>query len=151
MTDRRPPPPELPDAAPQGHEATEQRSLVGWLRRPGLPVAAALAATPRALLARVRTGLAQGEADDSGVRGRAMRLADQAERVLDRLDDTARVLERVAKAELALVERMLPIVDDLGALVKLTLEDARRRVLGHTADVAGPGRSAAPPDVIDVD
>ncbi|PKN58107.1 MAG: hypothetical protein CVU56_07505 [Deltaproteobacteria bacterium HGW-Deltaproteobacteria-14] len=112
-------------------------------RRPLLP-----AALPRKLLERVRARLAErGDADGGG--GRALRLADQAERVLDRLDDTARVLERVARAELALVERMLPIVDDLGALVKLTLEDARRRALGPAADVAP--RHRRDPDVIDVD
>lgn len=108
------------------------------------------ATLPRMLLERVRTRLAERGDPDSAGRGRALRLADQAERVLDRLDDTARVLERVARAELALVERMLPIIDDLGALVKLTLEDARRRALGPAANSA-ERRRGAPPDIIDVE
>ena len=113
-------------------------------RRPLLP-----ATLPRKLLERVRTRLAERGGADVAGGGRALRLADQAERVLDRLDDTARVLERVARAELALVERMMPIVDDLGALVKLTLEDARRRALGPAADLVT--RRPHDPDVIDVD
>lgn len=112
-------------------------------RRPLLP-----ATLPRKLLERVRTRLAERGGADTAGGGRALRLADQAERVLDRLDDTARVLERVARAELALVERMMPIVDDLGALVKLTLEDARRRALGPAADMVT--RRPHDPDVIDV-
>jgi len=106
---------------------------------------------PRALLGRLRSRLARTDVGDgTEPTGRAMRLADQAERVLDRLDDTARILERVARAELALMERMLPIVDDLGQLVKLTLEDTRRRVLGSAADAAEP-RDRRPPKVIDVE
>ncbi|TNF32325.1 MAG: hypothetical protein EP329_10655 [Deltaproteobacteria bacterium] len=106
-----------------------------------------LPALPRMLLGRVRSRLAQLDRSEGG---RTARLADQAERILDRLDETTQVLERVARVELALVERLVPIVDDLGQLVKLSLEETRRRVLGHAADATSP-RDRRPPPVIDVE
>ena len=99
---------------------------------------------PRALLDRVRTGLAQTE--DAALRSAALRFTARAEQVLDRIEDTTRVLEQIARTELALLERLGPIVDDLGALVRLSLEDTRRRMLG--APAPAPGQRA--PKIIDV-
>jgi len=110
------------------------------MERPRFPLA------PRAVLERVRTELARPESD-ALLHAAALRLTDRAERVLDRLDDTARVLEQLARTELAIVERLLPIVDDLGALVRLTLQDARKR-LGGAPERATP--PAPKPRVIDV-
>lgn len=82
---------------------------------------------PRRALDELRARVA---ARDSGALGAALaeRLVGRAEAVLDRLDGVAHTMERVARAELALIERLEPIVDDLGELVKLQLEDARRRL-----------------------
>lgn len=70
----------------------------------------------------------------------ALRVIGQAERVLGQLEATARVLDKVARAELSLLEKLEPIVDDLGRLVRLQLEDARRRMTG-----------GEPPAIIDVE
>lgn len=51
----------------------------------------------------------------------------RAHGVMDRLDGVAATLERVAAVELKVVERLVPIVDDLGELVRLTLNEARER------------------------
>ena len=48
------------------------------------------------------------------------RLANRAERVLG-------LVERAAALEVHLLERLAPIVDNLGELVRLQLEEARRR------------------------
>jgi len=57
-------------------------------------------------------------------------LADRVERVFDRLESMTAIAEQVARTELRILERLEPIVEDLGALVKLQLEEARRRVRG---------------------
>ncbi len=44
------------------------------------------------------------------------------------LDSTAKVLDRVARTELALLQKLEPIVEDLGRLVRLQLDEARRRL-----------------------
>lgn len=58
----------------------------------------------------------------------ALRAIGRAERVFDQLESTARVLDKVARAQLAILEKLEPVVDDLGSLVKLQLEEARRRL-----------------------
>lgn len=62
-------------------------------------------------------------------------VAERADRILARLEGTSEVLDKVARTELRILEKLEPIVDDLGKLVKLQLaqalgraprEDARR-------------------------
>ncbi len=69
------------------------------------------------------------EADDADPRARelGLRVLARAERVVDRMDGVAATLQRVADIELQLVQRMMPIVDDLGELVRHTLSEARER------------------------
>ncbi|PIE19196.1 MAG: hypothetical protein CSA66_02810 [Proteobacteria bacterium] len=109
----------------------------------------ALPAT-RALLERVRGALSRADGGDGEVvRAAALRVVGRAERLFDRLDRTARTMERVAEVELGLVERLVPIVEDLGELVRLSVIDARRR-LGLPADTpANTDAAAADADVID--
>ncbi|MFO0747986.1 MAG: hypothetical protein U1F43_20345 [Myxococcota bacterium] len=77
-----------------------------------------------------------------GDRARSAALA-----LLARTDRLVERMERVADVELALLERMKPIVEDLGELVRLQLDDARRR-LGGRSDDRPP---TPPPKVIDVE
>lgn len=74
----------------------------------------------------------------------AQRVIDQAERVLVQLEATAQVLDKVARTELAILEKLEPIVDDLGRLVRLQLEETRQRL-------TGAGQRRPPPAIIDVD
>lgn len=103
--------------------------------------------TPRFLPARVLDGLrgfvAARLPEGERAREAAMALLDRTDRLVSRL-------ERVADLELALLEKMQPIVENLGELVKLQLEDARRR-LGGGPEVRQPTVAALPPKVIDVD
>ena len=81
----------------------------------------------------------------------ALRVIATAERVLGQLEATAQVLDKVARAELAILEKLEPIVDDLGHLVRLQLDEARRRINGPSAPASprvievsseeSPGRS----------
>ncbi len=57
-------------------------------------------------------------------------LAHRVERIFDRLETVSVIVEQVAKTELRILERLEPIMDDVGALVKLQLEEAKRRVRG---------------------
>lgn len=81
------------------------------------------ALAPRRMLGRLRGALARRDAPPA----LASRALDRAERVLDTLDRAALTLERVARVELAIVERLVPIVEDLGELVRHELDGARRR------------------------
>lgn len=63
----------------------------------------------------------------------ALRVIAQAERVMGQLEATSKVLDQVARAELSILNKLEPIVDDLGRLVRLQLEDARRRMTGTAA------------------
>ncbi len=112
---------------------------------------------PRALLGRLRGALTAGE-DDDRLRSAALSMVGRAERLFDRLDATAQTLEKVAEVELRLVERLVPIVDDLGELVKLTLVDAKRRLGLPTAPTqtqtqtqTTTGDEDSDSDVIDVE
>lgn len=82
------------------------------------------------------------EVKDAGVR-----TLDRAERVLQRLEGAAGTLETAARLELELLRRLAPIVDDLGELVRHTLDEARER---RGLKPRGPGHRP-PPDVIDVE
>ena len=67
-------------------------------------------------------------ADPTDLLGNAsLRFIRRAEQVMDRLDSVARTMEKVAQVELQIVERLVPIVDHLGELVKYALDDARTR------------------------
>ena len=54
-------------------------------------------------------------------------LARRAKRLLDRLDGVTSTLQRVADLELRVVERLVPIVEDLGELVRHSLDEVRER------------------------
>lgn len=64
---------------------------------------------------------------------RLQAVAQRADRIFDQLEATARVLDKVAHAQLSLMQKLDPIVDDLGRLVRLQLDEARARITG-----AGP-------------
>ena len=66
-------------------------------------------------------------------------LARQAERARGLIDEASQL-------ELRLLRKLEPIIDDLGALVRLELEEARDRLGGPAGT-----RPEARPDVIDVE
>jgi hypothetical protein len=70
----------------------------------------------------------------------AERLVARADRVFERLEAVSIIAEKVAHTELRILERLEPIVEDLGALVRLELEEALKR----------RGRKAKDDRVIDV-
>ena len=76
---------------------------------------------------------------DERMQALAERALARADRIFDQLENTAKVLDKVAHSQLSLLEKLDPIVDDLGRLVRLQLDDARRRLTG------------AQPPVIDVE
>ena len=59
----------------------------------------------------------------------ALRALARAERVFEQLESTAQVLDKVAHTQLAILQKLEPIVDDLGRLVRLQLEETRKRLL----------------------
>lgn len=79
----------------------------------------------RSLIAVARGRLSAERGDPFARAG--LRLFDRAEKVLDRLDGVAETLQRVAEVELRLVRKLEPIVEDLGELVRLRLDEARAR------------------------
>jgi hypothetical protein len=99
---------------------------------------------PSALATRLKDAVAK--LPDDAARALALSALGRAERVLERLEGTAKVLDKVARTELAILERLEPIVDDLGRLVRLQLDEARRRLGGGASHSEQP-----PPKVIDVE
>ena len=96
----------------------------------------------RSVIARLRGALKSPEVN-ADTRDLGLRILARTERVVDRLEGAAETLESVAKLELALLRRMAPIVEDLGELMRHTLNEAReRRGLGP--------RGVREPTVIDV-
>jgi hypothetical protein len=86
-----------------------------------------------ALITRLR-GALQSPDTDADTREIGLRILSRTERVVGRLEGAAETLQTVAKLELALLRRMAPIVDDLGELMRHTLDEAReRRGLGPRA------------------
>ena len=81
----------------------------------------------------------------------ALRTLERADRVMGQLESTAGVLDKVAHLQLAVMQKLEPIVDDLGRLVRLQLDEARRRITGPSAPTSprvievsseeSPGRS----------
>ena len=70
---------------------------------------------------------------NDAARAVALRALERADRIFDQLESTAKVLDKVAHTELTILQKLEPIVDDLGRLVRMQLEDARRR-LGRKDD-----------------
>jgi hypothetical protein len=68
----------------------------------------------------------------SGTQGGARDLLlRRAHGVLDRFDRVGETMQRVADMQVGIMEKLSPIVDNLGELVKLTLDETRER-LGQT-------------------
>ncbi len=78
---------------------------------------------------------------DERVREAGLRVLSRAERVMARLEGVAGTLETAARVEVELLARLVPIVDDLGELVRHTLDEARER--------RGLGKRHGDGDVID--
>ena len=55
-------------------------------------------------------------------------LVNRAHAVMDRFERVSDTMQKVADIQLDVMERLRPIVDDLGELVKLSLVEARQRV-----------------------
>jgi hypothetical protein len=81
---------------------------------------------PRDLLARLR-GALNAQDLDVGTRELGRRILNRTERVVGHLEGAAETLETVAKLELSLLRRMVPIVEDLSELMRHTLDEARQR------------------------
>jgi|GEM_PF-1592243 len=80
----------------------------------------------RRLLSVVERRMVRTDSDDAMTRA-SLGFLRRAESVMDRLDAVAQTMEKVAEVELKLAERLVPIVDDLGELVRHTLDEARQR------------------------
>ena len=93
----------------------------------GPPAPAALTRPAARLLARARRRVVATDRLDADLQRASLRVFDTAEAVLRRLDGVAGVLETAARLEVDLLERMAPIVEDLGELVRLSLDEARER------------------------
>lgn len=90
---------------------------------------------PAALRERVR---AIAERSPEGVsHAMVQAVARRADRLLARLEDTSEVLDRAARVQLRILEKLEPIVDDLGVLVRAQLTQS----LGRSG--RGGGRSEA--------
>tara|TARA_B100000674_G_C37883450_1_gene935478 strand:- start:167 stop:487 length:321 start_codon:yes stop_codon:yes gene_type:complete len=60
-------------------------------------------------------------------RGREM-LLNRANGVMERFEQVGDTMQKVADLQLEVMEKLRPIVDDLGELVKLSLDEARQRM-----------------------
>lgn len=80
----------------------------------------------RSMITRLRGALQSPDVDDD-TREIGLRILARTERVVGRLEGAAETLETVAKLELTLLRKMAPIVEDLGELMRHTLDEARER------------------------
>ena len=80
----------------------------------------------RSMLTRLRGALESPDVD-ADTRELGLRILTRTERVVGRLEGAAETLETVAKLELKLLRKMAPIVEDLGELMRHTLDEARER------------------------
>jgi hypothetical protein len=80
-----------------------------------------------ALLVEAARGRLMAPETDDRMREVGMRVLGSAERAMARLESAAGTLESAARLEMQLLSRLVPIVDDLGELVRHTLEEARER------------------------
>lgn len=99
------------------------------------------------LRAKVREIAERAGSSESLVRA----VAERADRILQRLEGTSEVLEKAARLELRILEKLEPIVDDLGTLVRVQLAQALGRPVGERR--GGPsgrdgGRDERPDDAI---
>ena len=78
------------------------------------------------LLTRVQNALNSSSGDEE-TRELARALLTRAERAMRHLEGASATLERAAELQLSITRRMLPIVEDLGELMKHTLDEARER------------------------
>ena len=78
------------------------------------------------LIHSVREGIETGDFDPE-TRELGRRVLHRTERVLGHLEGAAETLERAATVQLSLLRRMVPIVEDLGELMRHSLEEARER------------------------
>jgi len=98
-----------------------------------------------ALRAKVR-----GFAERSGSSDVVLRaVVERADRILQRLEGTSEVLEKAARLELRILEKLEPIVDDLGQLVRAQLAHALGRPVGEGESRRANGRDEDD-DIIDV-
>ncbi len=115
------------------------------MAKPANPTNVPARATPIAFARRLLERM-----PDGALRDATERFVLRADGVMDTLARTSAIMERVAELELGIVQKLGGVVEDLGQLVKLELEEARRR-LGKSA----PARPADAPDargpIIDVD
>jgi len=79
------------------------------------------------LRAKVREISERAGSSESFVRA----VAERADRILQRLEGTSEVLEKAARLELRILEKLEPIVDDLGTLVRVQLAQALGRPVGE--------------------
>jgi hypothetical protein len=104
-----------------------------------------------ALRAKVR-----GFAERSGSSDVVLRaVVERADRILQRLEGTSEVLEKAARIELRILEKLEPIVDDLGQLVRVQLAQALGRPVREGDGSRAKGRDAGrdkdeDDDIIDV-
>ncbi|HRE90564.1 MAG TPA: hypothetical protein PK095_15640 [Myxococcota bacterium] len=75
-------------------------------------------------------------------------VARRADALLARLEETTAVLDRAARVQLRILEKLEPIVDDLGVLVRAQLVQTLGRT-GRT-DTERERRSSPEEEVIDV-
>ena len=105
----------------------------------------------RQMLARLRGALDDPDIDHT-VKHLGLRILARTERVVERMEDVTTTLESVVKLERGLLERMVPIVEDLGELVRHSLDDAReRRGLPPRGAAANADTSDIDDDIIDVE
>ena len=87
---------------------------------------------------------------DGALRDATERFVLRADGVMDTLARTSAIMERVAELELGIAQKLGGVVEDLGQLVKLQLEEARRR-LGKSAAARPPDEPRARGPIIDVE
>ena len=97
----------------------------------------------RSLVTRLRRALDSPDVD-AETRALGLRILNRTERALTHLEGAAQTIETIARLELVLLRKMVPIVEDLGELMRHTLDDARQR---RGLSARGPRAS----EVIDVE
>lgn len=104
---------------------------------------------PSVVTERLRTAMSRLGTGDA-LQEVALRTLERAERVMEQLESTAGVLDKVAHLQLQVMRKLEPIVDDLQKLVRVQLEDATQRLLDRRGH-AGRGRQPGEPEEIEVD
>ena len=115
------------------------------MANPADPTSSSPRATPIAVARRFLEKMPEGALRDA-----TERLVARADGVMDTLARTSAIMERVAQLELGVVQKLGVVVEDLGQLVKLQLEEARRR-LGKSAPERTDDQPRARGPIIDVE